>query len=263
MIPTQAGRETFDTNETLTTGQVKRVLEWWSCSEEFRELIKADPEQAEREYDLGFDPELIRPLWDPFYAQEASRAQRPVHPAVLAYRDFFRAKTQWRTEIKEECNPDEPRLKAWRARQIARNTMENGAYDDYIIHTPFAIELTDGCSVGCWFCGVGATKLAESIRYTDENAALWREVVKVLRGKIGNAAKWGFCYWATDPLDNPDYERFASDFCDIVGMFPQTTTAQAHKDPERIRKLLKMSEARSCRVNRFSVQAMAHLRRIF
>ncbi len=141
--------------------------------------------------------------------------------------------------------------------------MESGGYDDYIIHTPLAIEITDGCSVGCWFCGVGATKLATSFPYTDANATLWREVVSVLHTRIGNAAKWGFCYWATDPLDNPDYEQLASDFCDIVGMFPQTTTAQAHKDPDRVRKILKLSEARGCRVNRFSVLTISLLRQIY
>jgi hypothetical protein len=46
-------------------------------------------------------------------------------------------------------------------------------------------------------------------------------------------------------------------------MYPQTTTAQGHKDPERVRKLLKESEARGCRVNRFSVLTESLLRRIF
>ncbi len=96
MDQTQASPEAA----TLTIGQVKRVLEWWSCSEEFRELIKTDPERAGRDYNLGFNPEVIRVLWDPFYAQEAAREQRPVHPAVSAYQEFFLAKTKWREEIK-------------------------------------------------------------------------------------------------------------------------------------------------------------------
>jgi radical SAM family RiPP maturation amino acid epimerase len=248
---------------SLTIGRVKRVLEWFSCSEAFRELISVDPERAGQEYGLGFNPELIRPLWDPFFTREAAWTQQPVHPAVQAYREFFGAKTQWRTEIKAECSPDEPRFKAWRERQIARNALENGGYDEYIIHTPLAIELTDGCSVGCWFCGVGATKFVQNWRYTPENVALWREILALLGSKIGGAAKWGFCYWATDPLDNPEYEHFASDFCDILGMYPQTTTAQAHKDPDRVRDLLMTSEARGCRVNRFSVLTEPLLRRIY
>lgn len=247
---------------SLTIGQTKRALEWWSCSEKFRQTIQVDTAFVGREYNLGFDPEIIRPLWDPFYAKDALAKDLPVHPAVTAYREFFQAKTKWRNEVKEECSPDDKRFKAWRSRQIARNVMENGGYDDYIIHTPMAIELTDGCSVGCWFCGVGATKYATAWPYA-ENQTEWREVLTILREKIGGAAKWGFCYWATDPLDNPEYEKFALDFSDVMGMFPQTTTAQAHKHVERVRKLLPLSQERGCRVNRFSVSTEPFLRQIY
>lgn len=246
----------------LTIGQAKRVLEWWTSSAAFRELIETDPERAGQEYDLGFNPELIRPLWDHAYHLDPANNGRPIHPVIADYRAYYHTKTQWRDTIKQECSSDDPRFKGWRARQIARNTMENGQYDNSIIHAPFAIELSDGCSVGCWFCGVGATKFLKTWPYDDDNAALWRGVVTVLRDKIGVAAKWGFCYWATDPLDTPDYESFASDFADITGMFPQTTTAQGHKDPERVRKLLKISEARGCEVNRFSVLTEKLLRKI-
>lgn len=252
--------ENPEVDPNLSIGKVKRVLEWWSSSEPFRQLIAGDPEEAARRYDLGFNPQAIRALWDPFFAREQGL---PAHPAVAAYNRFFRDKTIWRGQVKEECTPSDPRFSAWRARQISRNVMENGGYDDYIIHTPFAIEITEGCSVQCWFCGVGATKVANSFLYTPENAALWRECLTVLRAKIGPASKWGFLYWATDPLDNPDYEHLASDFCDIIGMYPQTTTAQAHKHVERVRALLKESESRGCRVNRFSVLTEPLLRRIY
>ena len=205
-----------------TIGQTKRALEWWACSEEFRQLVRADPRRAGRDYGLGFDPALIRPLWDPFFALEVHRENGAVDPAVGAYRDFFDGQAAWRARIRQGCSPDDPRFKRWRARQVARSGLESAASDD-IIHAPVAIELADGCSVGCWFCGVAAGRLADAWRYTGENAALWRGVLTVLRERIGAAAQWGFCYWATEPLDNPDYERFALDFADIVGRFPQTT----------------------------------------
>lgn len=245
----------------ISLGQVKRVLEWWSSSEAFRKTVQEDPEQATRDFPIDINPELIRPLWDHLYAVKVHKENLPVHPAVKAYRAFVTSKTSWRGEIKEECSPDEPRFRAWRQRQIARNTMEHGGYDDYIIHTPLSIELTDGCSVGCWFCGVGATKVGESHRYEGHEQE-WRDIVQVLRNRIGTASKWGFLYWATDPLDNPEYEKFANVFCDITGMFPQTTTAQGHKNPERTRRILQMSEARGCRVNRFSVLTEPLLRQI-
>ncbi|MEI7606522.1 MAG: radical SAM family RiPP maturation amino acid epimerase [Rhodospirillaceae bacterium] len=246
----------------LTIGQAKRVLEWWSASAAFRDLVATDPERAGQEYDLGFNPALVRPLWDHAYHLDPANKERPQHPVVAEYRAYYNKKTRWRDEIKAECASDDPRFKTWRARQIARNSMENGHYDSGIIHAPLAIELSDGCSVGCWFCGVGATRLKENWPYSAENATLWRGALTVLRRKIGAGSKWGFCYWATDPLDNPDYERFAGDFADITGMYPQTTTAQAHKDPERVRALLAVSEAGGCEVNRFSVVSEALLRRI-
>lgn len=246
----------------VTLGQVKRVLEWWASSDSFREMVKDDPERTMREFPIDINPEIVRPLWDAMFAVRVKKENLPVHPIVTEYRAFVTSKIQWRGDIKEECSPADPRFRAWRARQIARNAVEQGGYDDYIIHTPLSIELTDGCSVGCWFCGVGATKMLESWPYTEENGKLWREVVSVMRGKIGSASKWGFCYWATDPLDNPDYEKFAGDFSEIVGMFPQTTTAQGHKDPARTRRILEQSSARGCRVNRFSVLTEPLLRRI-
>jgi len=246
----------------ITAGQVKRVLEWYCSSEKFRKLIEVDPEAAGEQYNLGFNPQIIRAAWDAFYAIDAAENDHPVHPAVKEYNDFYLTKAQWRDQVKEESTSDNPQFKAWRERQIARNCLENGAFDDHIIHAPFAIELADGCSVGCWFCGVGATKLATHWRYTPENEKIWKQVVTVLRDKVGAGSKWGFCYWATDPMDNPDYEKFASDFSDIVGMFPQTTTALGHKYPERIRKLLKESEAKGCLINRFSVVTERFLKQI-
>ena len=247
----------------ITVGQLKRALEWYCCSEKFRELIFSDPAEAGRLFDLGFDPQVVRAAWDSSYAIEASRQNHPVHPVVREYKDYFQTKVRWRDQVKQESSSDDPRFAAWRGRQIARNGLENGAFDDHIIHAPFAIELTEGCSVGCWFCGVGATKFVEPWLYTTENAALWHEVVTVLKAKVGAASHWGFCYWATDPLDNPDYEKFVNAFCDVIGMFPQTTTAMGHKYPERIKALFKVSEARGCLINRFSVSTERFLRDIY
>jgi len=247
----------------ISVAQAKRVLEWHSSSERFRDLVEEDPARAGEEYDLGFNPEWIRPLYDPYFALEVEKEKRPTHPVVNGYREFFNSKTRWRDQIKEECSPSDPRFKAWRQRQVARSAIESGGYDNYLIHTPVAIEITEGCSVGCWFCGVGATKPKDSWSYSERNSVLWRQILSTLRTKIGHAASWGFLYWATDVLDNPDYEKFADDFADIMGMYPQTTTAQAHQHIERVRRLLVHSRERGCRVNRFSVVSESLLRRLY
>ncbi len=254
---------TTNLEQQPTIGEVKRVLEWWTASPDFRALVQRDTLQAAKEYNLGFDPEVIRALWDLSFAREAAKENLPVHPSLQAYRDFFQSKVTWRGVVKEECTPSDDRFKVWRQRQIARSVLESGNVDDYLIHTPVSFELTRGCSVGCWFCGVDALKFSGVWPYDEVNAALWREVLEVVRNKVGTASRWGFCYWATDPLDNPDYEKFALDYAEIIGMYPQTTTAQGHKDPERVKRLLKVSNKHGCRVNRFSVLTLKYLRQIF
>ncbi len=68
--------------------------------------------------------------------------------------------------------------------------------------------------------------------------------------------------WATDPLDNPDYERFLADFHDVLGRCPQTTTAQPHKDTERTRELLRLSHSLGSPVDRFSIISLNVLNRV-
>lgn len=246
----------------ISVAQAKRMLEWWCSSQKFRDLMESDPAQAGRDFGLGFNPEWLRPLWNDEAAAAYHRGELKAHPTVPAYRQFYNDKGAWRDRVKEECASSNPRIRAWRQRQCARSLIESGAYDSVLIHAPFAIELTDGCTVGCWFCGVGASKFAQAWPYSPEHAALWQQVLAALHERIGDAARWGFCYWATDPLDNPDYERFAGHFADEMGIFPQTTTAQAHKHLERVRQLLRVSEARGCRVNRFSVLSVKFLEQI-
>src|SRR4051812_43545899 len=75
---------------------------------------------------------------------------------------------------------------------------------------------------------------------------------------VGN----GFCYWGTDPLDNPDYEKFLIDFRRILGKLPQTTTALGHKDPQRSRALLQLAHESGGFVERFSVLSLSLFNRI-
>jgi hypothetical protein len=78
----------------------------------------------------------------------------------------------------------------------------------------------------------------------------------------GIAARRGFLYWATDPLDNPDYEHFLADFYDVFGVCPQTTTAQGQKDIERTRRILQLAHSLGSPVDRFSIIALNSLYRV-
>ncbi len=242
---------------------VKRFGERWRADRAFREALPGDPAAAATRFGLETDPEELRALWDMEYGQAQAADWRPPL-AVQRYRLFVREKLLHRERLRTvECAPADPRHRAWRQRQINRSFGHLGPRaHDGIVHAPFAIELSLGCSVGCWFCGVSADRKKADFLYTPDNARLWRRVLEALRRPLGPAAATGFCYWATDPLDNPDYEKLCTDMADICGRFPQTTTAQPQKDPARTRALLRLSEDRGCTINRFSVLTLKQFDRV-
>lgn len=248
-----------DDHEYLSeVAHVKRFLEVWEADHAFREALKVNPAEAVEKRALRADPEALRYLWDCDYIKEATEAKVPPSRTILRYRSFIIEKLLYRDALREElCAPVGQRQRAWRERQINRCFSELGERTARaIVHAPFSIELGKGCSVGCWFCGFEAKRQEANFDYTPENAALWRDVLNALQSVIGPNAWSGFLYWATDPLDNPDYERFIFDYADILGRCPQTTTAQAQKHVERLRSFLPESFTRGCEVNRFSVLSL-------
>lgn len=246
-----------------SVAEVKRFLELWTSVPEFKELVARDPDRAVREHKLEVDPEAIKSIYDAAAARAVQAGEMDVHPAARRYGEFVNHKVSWRTRIREECEPSDPRFKAWRERQMARYIMQVGASADIgVIHTPVGFELTKGCSVGCWFCAFDAPPLTDVFHYTPPNARLWREVLHVVLEVIGPAARRGTSYHATEPLDNPDYERFCDDFHEILGMYPQTTTALPLREVDRVKALLEVSEAKGTLVNRFSILSPAILRQV-
>lgn len=244
--------------QTIPPWDVKRLLEYYLADPEFLDRLREDPLRAAEELGLSWDPTRVQKLWDP------QAPERDFLPDEVAYREQIKERMRLRDQIREEGTPDDPRYRAWRARQQARVKAEVGPVKaESIIHAPMAFELSQGCSVGCWFCAISAEKLQAYFPYTDENRDLWRGTLRVFQKLMGRAARWGFCYWATDPLDNPDYEKFCIDFHETLGMFPQTTTAMGHKDPARTRALLALSQERGCAINRFSVLTLGLFRKVF
>lgn len=133
-----------------------------------------------------------------------------------------------------------------------------------IFYVPIMFELGHGCSVQCPFCGVDAPPFRENYLYTPEHAALWREVLSISTELIGPAVGLGACYFATEPLDHPDYEKFVGDFRDITGRIPQTTTAIAERNPERVRRFMRQlgSEEMRKAALRFSIRTKPQFEKI-
>ncbi|MEH1770590.1 radical SAM family RiPP maturation amino acid epimerase [Nostoc sp.] len=255
-------QKNLDRDYIATIAAIKRFMERWSADRQFRETLPLDPYGVTRQYKLDIDPEEMRLLWDMEFL-ENYHPDAAIPLKVRQYDAYISECLQYREKIREQAVPIEPRLRAWRKRQIRRTFSEFGfEKGDSIVHAPFAIELSKGCSVGCWFCGVAAQRLEGIFYYSSDNARLWREVLEVLKKVIGSGASEGFCYWATDPLDNPDYEQFLIDFHAILGKFPQTTTASAMRNLERTKNLLKLSKEKNGDVERFSLLTLKDFDRV-
>jgi radical SAM family RiPP maturation amino acid epimerase len=123
--------------------------------------------------------------------------------------------------------------------------------------------LSKGCSVGCKFCGLSARPLEAVFDASPNNLSLWKDVVSILCERFGPVIGPGaFCYWATDPLDNPDYEIFLQQFYRITGALPQTTTALAHRNIERAHALIRLNSQVGFLPDRFSVVSRNILRKL-
>lgn len=228
----------------------KRFCERWRGDAAFRTELERQPEETLERAGIPLPHADLRALYAGGCHSRAARR-------VWAY---HQEKVAWRESLRRETRLASPGLDAWRRRQIQRCAWQLAAGNaEAIVHPPAAFELARGCSVGCWFCGVSAPKLTDLWRATPENLALWRGVLEAVGEVCGPAAGQSFLYWATDPLDNPDYELFSQEFRAAYGRFPQTTTALALKDAERTRRLL--TEFGSP-LDRFSVLSLRQLLQI-
>lgn len=248
--------------------QAKRFLERWTMDPGFRDSYDTEPVAALESLGIDLTPDEVAPLVDPDEATKAtslilSGRRDEVPPVVIRYRSFIEEKIRHRARLRGTSVPSDPRVRAWRDRMIKRCIGSLGqTRADAIVHAPAAFELSQGCTVGCWFCGVAAPRFEHNWPYDEANAELWRESLAVMAEIYGPAIKHGFLYWATDPLDNPDYEHFLTDFHTVLGECPQTTTAQGQKDIDRSRALLQKSHAMGSAIDRFSIIALNSLYRV-
>jgi radical SAM family RiPP maturation amino acid epimerase len=239
--------------------EIKRVLELWTADASFRERLKSGTEGIAQSLGLSIELEQLKYFWDPETASSLPVSEIPL--PVLRYRAYVFEKVIYRNRLRENHPSMDPRLAAWRMRQIRRAENQlSPLFASGIIHAPFCIELCQGCSVGCWFCAISAPRLEDIFLRTPENAALFEGVIQTLQRFCGQATGRGFLYWATDPLDNPDYEQFMIDFHAITGTFPQTTTALALKNSKRTRALLELSKMKRGMLNRFSLLSLSQLK---
>ena len=256
-------REEGDKDLIVNASHIKRFFEVLEADPTVKEQLLVNSYQAAARYNLQIDPEELRPLWDKSFAKGYGNTEARVTSSIKRFQEFVNRFVP--SEVREELlgTPSEPRFRAWWKRQMARVDSMLRPGNPVVARTyPMAFELSKGCSVGCWFCAVSAPRFDDIFVYNSENRELWRGVLQLMKNLLGDMAGAGFCYFATDPLDNPDYVKFCLDFHEILGVFPQTTTAQPTKSPSLTRSLLKYSEEKGQRHNRFSILSLKMLRQV-
>ncbi len=242
----------------------KRLLERYTTDPDFKKELDNGNYNIVKKYDININPEDVRFHWDNSFHKECVKNKTELTPQVKKYLGWILEKYAHRDRIREiDAVPENEKFRIWRERQNNRMVHVFGvAKATKIVHPPFSMELSKGCSGKCWFCGFGAEEKEGDYLYTDDNKKEYREVLHALKDVIGDAAATGFLYSATDPLDNPDYEHFLIDYADILGAAPQITTSLATRDIERTRRLIWLNHKLGSDVDRFSMLSLGVLNKL-
>lgn len=213
---------------------------------------------------IDLDPKELSPFWRKGVRITIPREEFEAWPLAMMWRDWVADLLMFRNLMRDigETTEIDPRFHAWRLRQIARSESELGDSTGAITHAVLSFELTKGCSVGCWFCGFRAEGLRGAFPYTRENGTLWQDVLEACVEAFGPAVNTGFCYWATEPFDNPDYLQFVKDFHRVTGVLPQTTTAVPLRDLSRTRDLMRLHNEYPSVPCRFSIRSLKTLSKV-
>ena len=216
---------------------------------------------------VSFKRRLEKYMADPGSCGDTARIEEEGRKYQGYYQELIRHVHEYAAEKSAHDETGSPRFRFWFQRQDARNKFQSSIlrHMQGLYYVPVAYELSDGCSIGCDFCCLAAKPLKSVYRYTGEHSREWRQILGVTREIIGDFAGAGVCYFATEPFDNPDYEKFLEDFRDILGYMPQTTTAAAERNVERTRAFLAMlgEEELAHAAVRFSVTSLEQLDKIY
>lgn len=262
MTAAQMGLDEYQRISVLTS-HVKRLVEIVTLLPGTLDRLRNDPEGLIKEWNLNLDASEMQFMILP--ENEGKRAEMfskenfldEIPESFFRYRQFLTNKIYVRDNLIEKGNvPDNERVKKWRERQIGRCTGALGGVNESFVHALVTYELAEGCSVGCEFCGLGAGRLKSLFRYTEENEKLFGDVLKAAHEVLGDAAGGGMMYFATEALDNPDYEKFEQAFLKEFNVIPQITTAVADRDIERTRYFVHELYKGHGFIHRFSLRSL-------
>ena len=249
----------FTEDELKKLAQIKRFFERVQCDAELMQAINQDcvrHEQTARLKEIGVMFELSELPLDMgnqqnmmLYLLAASRdleerldddVKRAVsrYPLLRLWGKYLAFICQRR--LGESKIPGESLsapFDAWRKRRVAAVKSELGFFGTQIDHPAFAYELSEGCSVGCWFCSFAPPKLASILDYNagrDETLRIVEHCINIFGRETAGSA---LPYYRTEPHDNPGYINFLRDFENLSGEVLCTSTAVCG-DIDWIRELI-------------------------
>ena len=242
----------------------KRFLERWIGDGEFKSAVlegELSLEDAQDACGCRIDVRTLLPVFHPEYRLFRSAATSQDWPLTYLWDQHISNHLKIRDSIPSYGGSQgiTPEFDLWRMRNMGRAAFQLDAAASGITHPPVAFELSSGCSVGCWFCGVSAKKFAGHAALANGGDAEWRATLEAVKAVLGPGMQCGFCYWATDPLDNPEYIEFLEIFEDVVGVIPQTTTAIPLRNVALTKRVIAEWEKRKSTPNRFSVMTKRQL----
>lgn len=138
---------------------------------------------------------------------------------------------------------------------------ELGIIDRYLFTPSLAFELSEGCSVGCWFCAFSVNKLTKILDY-NSNKKFFHKIIEESLHFLGRKQTSAtLFYHGTEPYDNPDYLNFIADYEKISGEKPFTSTSVAH-DEKWLRKLINYYGNEQDGKLRISILSLKNLQKI-
>ncbi len=251
--------QAFNPTEMALIVQLKRFFEWVNGDPGFRNSIETNTVSAEnlsrlRKIGIHFDIDELSPLWEkPEVITEMmsgrgypclDNASGPATDELKKY-PLLHLWFRYTSVYNQNYNgrnvhfrvPRNPRFDLWRLRRIASARNELGHFGSTIDHPIFAFELSDGCSVGCWFCAFSTGKLKKYFDY-NENRGLFTDVVNECVALFGKEeTSTALLYYGTEPHDNPGYLDFVKDYERITGS-PVCTSTAVPTDRDWVRALI-------------------------
>lgn len=243
----------------------KRIYEQYQADPEYRRFIREDADAAAEAAGLfGSDgAEVLEAVMavlggkigehmdNQYVAEFAARIQ-----PVLDYAFSSMAADRYKNS----------NTAAFVEKSLRRSRMESALFrrNTQIRYIPLAFELSVGCKVGCSFCGLEAGRFKENYPYR-EGREQWRRICSSAYDFLGEIAGQAPLYFATEPLDHPDYEGFLSDVMEITGQLPQTTTAAAERDTDRTTRLMSFIGEEGLRMRgrlRISIRSLGQFKKI-